>query len=147
MASTTDIGPLFFQVVRFATLSGARAPLFGRIPSQETEPPYRFSEAVYLRVPFTDYGIVIGYWMKSDLDEEEALYLATSGRGFDLYDGVIDLQDAAVRDAVRRQIAANASDLDEEWAVVQMLLGDDPDEIVFSDDEYFDYEWDEGVEE
>lgn len=128
MANTRDLGRLFFRFARLHTLTGKRPALMGLIPSQETDEPFRMGAGIYIRLPFSNLALVLGIWMDSGFGEDEALYNAMSGRGFEVYGAdVVDLSDPDVRDAVRRTIAENSKDLDEEWTVGQVLLGDDPE--------------------
>ena len=96
-----------------------RVPVLGRIPSQEIEPPFRRANSFFFRFPFTTFGIIFGWWKDTDLSEEEAILLAMSGYGLDLYDE--DLENDDTRDLIRRNIADNVEDIDDEWQIVQAL--------------------------
>lgn len=117
---TRDLGSAFLHLARFA---GDELPLVARIPSQEIDPPFRRSNSILFRVPFTSYGIVVGWWQKSGFGEEEALMTALSAYGLDLYND--DLSDPEVRMRVRERIAEHVDDPDDEWVVMSMILGDD----------------------
>lgn len=128
MARTHDLGPFFYHLCRFS--SEHRVPLAGRIPSQEINPPFRSSNARFLRLPFTlglrasvtqfPLGIVWGVWRYSEVDEEQALMVAMSGYGLDIYDD-IDLTDSETRAEIRANIAEHTDSWDEEWEVINML--------------------------
>jgi len=70
-----------------------------------------------IRVPFTRYGIVVGFWRRSGLDVDDALMEAISGYGIDL-DEEIDEDD---RRTVRELIADHIEDPGDEWEIVNML--------------------------
>lgn len=113
---TFDIGPLFFSPARFET-NLARMPLFGTLPSQETEPPYRCSTVLFARIPFTKFGGFVGWWVKSKTDPDSALMKIIAAEGFDL-DDEIDDED---KRTVRALVANHAEDWDDEWKILNML--------------------------
>lgn len=114
MAQTFDIGPLFFQVLELRP-----GPLLHTGVSQEIEEPYRRSDVLVVRIPFTGRGIAVGWWKESGFDEVQALETAIAGHGLDVFD--IDLEDEDVRDQIRANVAKNSSSLDEEWQILNAL--------------------------
>lgn len=51
-------------------------------PTHETDYPYRWSKSLVVRLPWTTYGLVLGWWRNTDRTEEEAILAGMSGRSF-----------------------------------------------------------------
>ena len=114
---TNDIGPLFFAPAKFQT-NLDRLPLFGTLPSQESEPPYRRATTLFARIPYTDKGIIVGWWRRSKTDPDSALMNAIAGAGFDLDDQIDEEDKRTVREIVAEH---SNGDLDDEWQIINML--------------------------
>lgn len=75
MAQTHDLGPFFFHTIDLKEDS----PRFHRAQTHEVDEPFRISNSLVLRI-FGTYGIVLGRWRETDLDEESALIQAMDSR-------------------------------------------------------------------
>lgn len=115
--NTFDIGPVFIAPARFVT-NLERLPLFGTLPSQETEPPYRHATAFFARIPFTPFGAFLGVWKKTGYSADTALMHAIAGAGFDLDEEIDDADKRTVRELVADYAEG---DLDTEWEIVNYL--------------------------
>lgn len=113
---TIDIGPFFFAPAQFQTNLDSM-PFVGTLPSQETEPPYRCSTVLFVRIPFTRYGGFVGWWSNPSGDPDQALLDAIAGEGFDL-DDEIDEED---KRTVRALVSQHAKDWDDEWTILGYL--------------------------
>lgn len=91
--------------------------MWGTLPSQETEPPFRTGSVVFARIPFTKFGGFIGWWGSPATNPDEALMQIIAGEGFDL-DDEIDEDD---KRTVRQIVAQHAEDWDDEWQILNML--------------------------
>lgn len=113
MAETKDFGRLFVHMIR--VLPGT--VLVHRAQTVEIEPPYRFGRPLVIRLPF-GRALVIGWWLASNWDEEEALFEAVSGWGIDPYD---EEMDDDTRQSIREHVAASGMDLEDEWKIISAL--------------------------
>lgn len=86
-----------------------------------TEPPFHHAEPVVIRIPFTNWAIVIGVWRATGWTEEDALLNALTGWGFDPFDDVADPDQEEVNQRVREAVSANVDDIDEEWRIISAL--------------------------
>ena len=73
---TRDLGPLFVHSIKLQK----KSPIFHRYPSHEIEPPYRWSNSLIVRIPWTRQGFVWGLWRTTDRTEEQMLLAALEGR-------------------------------------------------------------------
>lgn len=71
-----DIGALFWHTIRLQKKSA----LFHRYPSHEVEEPYRWSNSLIVRIPWSSYGLVVGFWRATERTEEQMLLAALEGR-------------------------------------------------------------------
>lgn len=118
MATTVDIGRLFFYVIKVRP----GTPPLHTAPTFEVDPPFRRSRSLIVRIPFGFYSaLVIGWWRASHASEEEALYAALDGYGIDLYDEDVDLSDPEVKHAIRDVVSRSGLDMDDEWKIIRML--------------------------
>lgn len=71
-----DLGPFFWHTIRLQKKSA----IFHRYPSHEVDEPYRWSNSLIVRIPWTSYGFVLGFWRTTDRTEEQMLLEALEGR-------------------------------------------------------------------
>lgn len=71
-----DIGKLFWHTIRLQK----KSPIFHRYPSHEVEEPYRWSNSLIVRIPWSPYGLVLGIWQATERTEEQMLLEALQGR-------------------------------------------------------------------
>jgi hypothetical protein len=112
---THGIGRAFYHTIRVKPDTA----FLHTAPTVEIEPPYRRSDSLIVRVPFTPWAIVLGWWEDTGWDPEEALMEAVSGWGINPYED--NLQNPEVAATIRQNVAAWSKDLDSEWTVVQAL--------------------------
>lgn len=74
-----DLGPFFWHTIRLQK----KSPIFHRYPSHEVEAPYRWSNSLIVRIPWTSQGFVLGLWRTTDRSEEQMLLDALEGRQMD----------------------------------------------------------------
>jgi len=73
---THDIGRLFFHSISLRT----KSPIVHIFPTHEIDPPYRWSNSLILRLPWTTRGLVIGWWRNTTRTEDEAILAGMQGR-------------------------------------------------------------------
>lgn len=73
---THDIGSFFWHTIRLQK----KSPIFHRYPSHEVEEPYRWANPLIIRIPWTEYGLVVGLWRTTNRTEEQMLVAALQGR-------------------------------------------------------------------
>ena len=71
-----ELGPLFVHSIKLQK----KSPIFHRYPSHEVEEPYRWSNSLIVRIPWSSYGLVWGLWRTTDRTEEQMLLHALQGR-------------------------------------------------------------------
>lgn len=71
-----SVGPLFVHSIKLQK----KSPIFHRYPSHEIEEPYRWSNSLIVRIPWSTYGFVLGFWRTTDRTEEQMLLEALEGR-------------------------------------------------------------------
>lgn len=71
-----ELGPLFVHSIKLQKKSA----IFHRYPSHEVEEPYRWSNSLIVRIPWSSYGFVLGFWRTTDRTEEQMLLAALEGR-------------------------------------------------------------------
>jgi hypothetical protein len=117
MTQTRDIGPFFAHTIYLDPL---KAPRFQDGNTQETDEPFRRSKSrVILLRRKTGRALVLGKWVHTGFEEEEALLRAFTHEGF----GGIEIPDyrPGEEDAARAVIARHATDLDDEWNIIEHL--------------------------
>lgn len=57
-----------------------KSPIFHHYPTHEVDEPYRWSNSLIVRIPFSELGIVMGWWHTTDRTEEQTLIDAMEGR-------------------------------------------------------------------
>lgn len=73
---THDIGRFFFHRIGLRKNSSI-AHFF---PTHEIDPPYRWSKSLILRLPWTTYGLVLGWWRDTERTEDQAILAGMQGR-------------------------------------------------------------------
>lgn len=71
-----ELGPLFVHTIKLQK----KTQLFHRYPSHEIEAPYRWSNSLIVRIPWSRQGFVFGLWRTTDRTEEQMLLEALQGR-------------------------------------------------------------------
>jgi len=74
--TTHDLGRLFWHPIKLKLKSS----IIHRYPTHEVDEPYRWANSFILRLPCTEYGLVMGWWHKTERTEEQALIAAMEGR-------------------------------------------------------------------
>lgn len=74
-----NLGPFFLHTIRLQK----KSPIFHRYPSHEVEEPYRWSNSLIVRIPWSSYGLVLGLWRTTNRTEEQMLIEALEGRQMD----------------------------------------------------------------
>ncbi len=109
---THDIGRAFWHKIRLEK----NTSLVHKHPTNEMDAPYRWSNSTIFRFPFTGFGIVIGWWHSTDRTEEQAVLAALNSRGTEHAYTPEESKRIA-----REAVSAHATDLDDEWTIVNML--------------------------
>jgi len=71
-----DLGPFFWHTIQLQK----KSPIFHRYPSHEVEEPYRWSNSLIVRIPWSVHGLVMGFWRSTNRSEEQMLLDALEGR-------------------------------------------------------------------
>ncbi len=92
----------------------------------ETEPPYRFAHTVVIKAAVLPFGVGLGWWLDTDVDnlEDEFMQNVESALGNSAYDAYVAVNgnvDRAQWDAARKRVAGQGLDLDDEMEVMQSL--------------------------
>lgn len=118
--ATHDIGSRFFwQSIR---IFHRPAPLVTFGKTTMTEPPFKKARPLIIRVPFTTHAVALGLWEETGWDEEEALYNALSGWGFDPFEeDKVHAPRAYDTHRVREAVAAQGLDISDEWRILSNL--------------------------
>lgn len=74
-----DLGPFFTHRIKLLK----KSPLVHRYPSHEMDEPYRWSNSLILRLPWSEQGLVLGFWRATNRTEEQTLLEALEGRQMD----------------------------------------------------------------
>ena len=74
--SKHDLGPLFVHRIQLQK----KSPLVHRYPSHEMDEPFRWSNSLILRLPWSRQGLVVGLWRSTNRTEEQTLLDALEGR-------------------------------------------------------------------
>jgi hypothetical protein len=114
---TFDIWDWFFLPVRLKP----RSPLWHRFAVYEIDGECRSAEAGFLRIwPFR-VAIGFGRWKLTGMTQAEMRqhFFAESVREMDLNDANGEL-DSRFAQAARQQVAAHATDPDDEWTILEM---------------------------
>lgn len=109
---THDIGRFFWHTIRLEKGS----PFFHRHPTHEIDPPYRFSNSLLIRMPFTSYGIVLGWWHTVARTEEQAILAGMSGR--ELGSTIVPRK---TRDSILKVITSQTTHHEEAMEMARML--------------------------
>lgn len=109
---THDIGRFFWHTIRL----GKGSPLIHRHPTHEIDPPYRFSNSLLFRAPFTTHGLVLGWWHLMARTEEQAILAGMSGR--EIGSTIIPRK---TRDSILKVVAAKTTHHEEAMELAQML--------------------------
>lgn len=105
--SKHDLGPLFVHRIRLQK----KSPLLHRYPSHEMDEPFRWSNSLILRLPWSHQGLVLGLWHSTDRTEEQTLLDALGGRQLsDIEFSNIEKQDIR-RNMIKRQFSAEEQKL------------------------------------
>lgn len=115
MPVSKDIGSFFGLTIKVTSEAG----WVWTAPTFEIEPPFRVCKrCLLIRIKPFQTALVVGRWRPSGLSEDAALRQALSARivGLDEPTGLEEH-----RRTVRDNIAAQTSDLDDEWQLIAML--------------------------
>lgn len=115
MPVSKDFGQFFVLAIKVISDAG----WIWTAPTFEIEPPFRVcTRCVIIRLKPFKTALVFGRWRPSGLREDAALRQALSAR-------VVELDEPAEmaeqRRTVRDNIAAQTTDLDDEWRLISML--------------------------
>lgn len=95
-------GRVFWHSIRLQK----KSPIFHRYPTHEVEQPYRWSNSLIFRLPWSERGLVVGWWQHVERDEAQAILAGMSGRRMDL-DDFTDAERAQIRrNMIKRQFNA-----------------------------------------
>lgn len=79
---THDIGRFFWHSISLRK----KSPIVHTCSTHEIDPPYRWSKSLILRLPWTTYGLVLGWWRDTDRTEEQAILAGMQGRDMSYQD-------------------------------------------------------------
>jgi len=74
--TTHDLWRFFWHSIQLQK----KSPLIHRYPTHELEEPYRRSNSLILRLPWSHRGLVMGLWRSTGRTEQETLMDAMEGR-------------------------------------------------------------------
>lgn len=102
-----SIGAFFWHTISLKK----KSDLYHRSPSHEVEAPYRWSNSVILRIPWSSYGLVLGHWQATSRTEEQMLLDALQGRQM-TDDEFSDAEKAHIRRTmIKKQFTAEQQEL------------------------------------
>ena len=98
---THDLGRFFWHSISLKRKSA----LIHMCKSHEMEEPHRYSNSLIFRKPFSEDGIVVGFWRNVERTEDEAI-LAALGRQMGLEE-FSEAKSTIRRDMMRKQYPAD----------------------------------------
>lgn len=105
-------GDYFWHSIRLKK----KSPLFHRWPTYEAEHPYRQSNSLIFRLPWSEKGLVVGKWGKETGNEDTALLGGMGGRVMD------DPEfQAAEKAQIRRNMIKKQFSADDQRLMVEAL--------------------------
>lgn len=107
-----DIGPLFIHGIALKK----KSPIIHRYPSHEVDEPYRWSNSLILRLPWSSVGLVMGLWRTTNRTEEQTLLDALQGRQM----GTQEFSDAE-KQHIRRNMAERQFSAEQQELLIEVL--------------------------
>lgn len=77
---THGIGRFFFHSISLKKKSA----IFHMSQTHEIDEPYRWSNSLVLRLPWTTRGLVLGWWRNTTRTEDDAILAGMQGRPIDM---------------------------------------------------------------